>query len=100
MSLYQWITLSLPTASLASFLAVGPPASPILHHLGSANESENIQPHVISATNRYQNSSDIGVYHKEEFTTQNGRYFWLADAKFKHQVEQLHIIPLEIFIER
>jgi hypothetical protein len=71
--------LSVLSLSLASFLAVGPPAAPNLAALGSASSFKEESLDHWPPRVRYASNYTTGA-------TQSG-YFWLADPSWNHKVD-------------
>jgi hypothetical protein len=86
---------------LSSFLAVGPPAAPKLHSLGSANSFQESELNIPSrdlnsavyplsnstfdnSASRYLNNSQYQDYVEDIQASNN--YFWLADPKYEYRV--------------
>jgi hypothetical protein len=87
------VTYSLVFSSftLASFLAVGPPAAPPLGNLGIANRFNESQLYdefdSLTANSRFVHSNLTAFADQTEAATfRGGGYFWLADASTGHKV--------------
>jgi hypothetical protein len=87
-----------PLLSLASFLAVGPPAAPPLEDIGSANQFREAE--IDAVWRNLKLPSNLGwnqsvqaeslLHSNQTFnsdgTTAAGGYYWLADKKYQHRV--------------
>jgi len=79
---------------LGSFHAIGPPAAPVLHNIGSANgfnepEFNKRFPEFDSFISSPGNRSVDHVATQSALDAAQGGYFWLTDPKYQHKVGKL-----------